>query len=172
MSELSVENVRISGRVLNDIVYCNVCSAPPEYCSYFPTLAECKKSLQSTHPELYELLYSEQPAEESNETEAKPKKVKKEPKKLVTIMTLERTKRKRITQIRGLELFGIELKKASKLFASRFAASASVSKIPAGGEEILVQGDCADEIFEFIIEKFNLTEKDLEFVEAPKKKKG
>jgi density-regulated protein len=62
------------------------------------------------------------------------------------------------------------LKKASKQFASKFAASASVSKIPGGGDEILIQGDCADDLFEFVVENFKgITEDDVDFGETKKK---
>jgi density-regulated protein len=45
---------------------------------------------------------------------------------------------------------GIDLKKASKQFATKFATGASVSKNAAGGEEIVVQGDVTDEIVEML----------------------
>ena len=47
---------------------------------------------------------------------------------------------------------GVDLKKASKALAQRFATGASVSKLPGGGEEIVVQGDVAEEVLELIEE--------------------
>ena len=41
---------------------------------------------------------------------------------------------------------GIDLKKASKLFAQKFATGSSVTKNPQGQEDITVQGDVTDEI--------------------------
>lgn len=64
----------------------------------------------------------------------------------IIIKRSERTKRKQQTHIQNLELFGIELKAAAKLFASRFATGSSVSKNPQGQDEIVVQGDVGDEI--------------------------
>ena len=58
----------------------------------------------------------------------------------------ERTKRKHATHIQGLELFGVDLKKAAKMMASKFATGASVSKTPTGEDEIVVQGDVGDEV--------------------------
>jgi translation initiation factor 1 (eIF-1/SUI1) len=44
-----------------------------------------------------------------------------------------------------------------------------VSKIPSGGEEILIQGDCADDLFEFIASQLGISEDDMEFGETKKK---
>ncbi|OAV98929.1 hypothetical protein PTTG_03972 [Puccinia triticina 1-1 BBBD Race 1] len=71
------------------------------------------------------------------ETEALKKEAQEEPKasrmkksktNKVTVKTVERTQRKRITTIHGLDLFGIDLKKLAKLFASKFAIGSSVNK--------------------------------------------
>ena len=43
-------------------------------------------------------------------------------------------------------LAGIDLKKASKIFAQKFATGSSVTKNPQGQEDITVQGDVTDEI--------------------------
>ena len=100
-------------------------------------------------------------------------------KKKIIITTVERTKRKRVTHVSGLELFGkrfldlmsdVELKKASKMFAGRFAASSSVSKTGAGADEIVIQGDCSFDLMDFILQNFaSVSEKDVEIVEGKKK---
>lgn len=46
----------------------------------------------------------------------------------------------------------VDLKKASKLFAQRFATGASVTKNAAGFDEIVVQGDVSQEIYDMIEE--------------------
>jgi len=89
----------------------------------------------------------------------------------VTIKRVERNKKKYVTAVMGLEAFGgsilqirplsisqlmgiffkgIDLKKASKQFATKFATGASVSKNASGAEEIVVQGDVTDEIVEML----------------------
>ena len=45
---------------------------------------------------------------------------------------------------------GIDLKKAAKLFATKFATGSSVTKNAQLQDEIVVQGDVADEILEII----------------------
>ena len=64
----------------------------------------------------------------------------------ITIKRSERTKRKHATHVHGLDLFGIDLKKAAKLFAGKFATGSSVSKNPQGEDEIVIQGDVGDDI--------------------------
>ena len=44
----------------------------------------------------------------------------------------------------------IDLKKAAKLFATRFACGSSVTKNPQGLDEIVVQGDVSGDIVEMI----------------------
>lgn len=47
----------------------------------------------------------------------------------------------------------MDLKKASKLFATRFACGSSVTKNPQGLDEIVVQGDVSGDIVEMIEEQ-------------------
>lgn len=72
----------------------------------------------------------------------------------------------------GLEAFGLDLKKVSKDFGKRFATGSSVTKVPSGGEEIVVQGDLSDEILEFVMEEYGgvVPEDNVECVEDRKKK--
>jgi len=48
---------------------------------------------------------------------------------------------------------GVDLKKAAKLFATRFACGSSVTKNPQGLDEIVVQGDVSGDILEMIEEQ-------------------
>ncbi|CAE6477986.1 unnamed protein product [Rhizoctonia solani] len=108
------------------------------------------------------------------EADLKKKKAAK-----ITIKRIERNKRKHVTSIHGLEAFGqqsfihfapiflletpscigfainmaigdVDLKKAAKLFAQKFATGSSVTKNPQGQDEIVVQGDVTDDIVEMI----------------------
>ncbi len=61
----------------------------------------------------------------------------------------------------------------AKDFGKKFATGSSVTKIPSGGEEIVVQGDVSDELEEFILEKYpDVPEDNFEFVDDKKKKKA
>lgn len=94
----------------------------------------------------------------------------------VIIKRIERTKRKHVTSIYGLEAFDIDLKKAAKQLAGRFATGASVTKNALGQDEIVVQGDVAEEVVE-ILEKGvgvlkGVPSGNVEVVEDKKKKAG
>lgn len=93
----------------------------------------------------------------------------------VTIKRIERSKRKHVIAIQGLEVFEIDLKKLSKTFASRFATGASVTKSVEGKDEIIIQGDVGDEVEDYVtelLEEKGLNEIKVEQVEEkPKKKK-
>jgi density-regulated protein DRP1 len=87
----------------------------------------------------------------------------------VTIRVVDRTKRKRVTEISGLDSFQIDLKKASKLFSSKFACGSSITKLATGIEEIHIAGDFADDVKLLIQDVFELSPNDITIAE-PKKK--
>lgn len=76
----------------------------------------------------------------------------------------------------GLEAFGIDLKKAAKQFASKFATGASVTKNAQGLDEVVVQGDVSDEIVDMIEQEAGVLKgipvDNVEIVEEKKKKGG
>lgn len=176
------------------VVYCEICALPPEYCEFGGSLKRCKEWLITAHPELYERIYSDQAVEdamgdmslEKKEKVAKEiaKKQEKEERKQekelakkaaskVTIKRIERTKRKHVIAVTGMEVFGLELKKVAKVFANKFATGASVTKGLLGNDEIIVQGDLSDEIYDLITEKYpEIQEENLEQVEEKPKKKA
>ena len=79
-----------------------------------------------------------------------------------------------MTAVSGLEAFGLDLKKVSKDFGKKFATGSSVTKTPSGGEEIVVQGDLSDEIFDLLTEgegyKDVVPEDNVDCIEDKKKK--
>ena len=61
----------------------------------------------------------------------------------------------------------------AKDFGKKFATGSSVTKVPSGGEEIVVQGDVSDEIEEFLFEKYkDIPDDHIELVDEKKKKKA
>lgn len=97
----------------------------------------------------------------------------------ILIKRVERTKRKYVTVVSGLEHFDLDLKKISKDFGKKFATGSSVTKTPSGGEEIVVQGDVSDEIFDIFVDSHEYKDKipedredHVECIEDKKKKGG
>ncbi|KAF7305031.1 Translation machinery-associated protein 22 [Mycena kentingensis (nom. inval.)] len=177
------------------IIYCGICTYPPEYCEFGSSLTRCKEWLGENHPALFEQYYSDEAlhskvgtlsleAQTKLEKDMAKKEVKAEAKaeaalkkkmaSQVIIKRSERTKRKSVTTVFGLEAFGIDLKKAAKQFASKFATGASVSKNPQGLEEIVISGDVSDEVLEMIENEVGVLKgipvDNVELVEEKKKK--
>ncbi|KAL1405229.1 Translation machinery-associated protein 22 [Vanrija albida] len=175
--------------------YCSVCSLPTEYCEFGPSVSKCKTTLEEADKAEFERIWgagalaarigtlsveknekleadaakAEQKAARKAAAEAKLKESTK-----IIIKREERTKRKVLTHIQGLELFGVDLKKAAKLFASKFATGSSVSKNPQGQDEIVVQGDVGDEVVEMLKQQVGVLKgapgDQVSRVEAKKKK--
>lgn len=85
------------------------------------------------------------------------------------ITEIERSKRKHVTVVTGLESFGLDLKKMAKEFGKKFATGSSVTKKPSGGEEITIQGEVGDDLKDWLVEKQKLDGKQIS-VEQGKKK--
>ena len=87
----------------------------------------------------------------------------------IVIKRVERTKRKCNAIVSGLEHFDIDLKKAAKTFANKFACGASVTKNAQGNDEIVVQGDVQDDLYDFIIATWSqIPEEQIELTEGKK----
>jgi density-regulated protein DRP1 len=90
----------------------------------------------------------------------------------VIIKRIERGKRKYVTAVANLQAFDVDIKKAAKMLANKFARGASVSKTVEGKDEIVVQGDLVDEIEEFLVEQYNVSEDQIAIREEKGTKKG
>ncbi|CAL7947342.1 unnamed protein product [Xylocopa violacea] len=152
------------------VQYCGNCSLPIEYCEYYPEYEKCKQWLERNLPTEFEKVKL---AVEDNTTEAgggedekkrqkrggkgmlKAKKKDDVP-KLVTVSRAPRGKKKSVTVVTGLSTFDIDLKVAAKFFGSKFACGSSVT----GDDEIVIQGDVKDDLFEVIPEKWPQIDED------------
>ncbi|KAJ3279906.1 Translation machinery-associated protein 22 [Borealophlyctis nickersoniae] len=101
---------------------------------------------------------------------AAEKEKRKKMSSTVVVKRVERTKRKCVVTITGLENFDVDLKKAAKLCATKFACGASVTKNPQGQDEIVVQGDVQDDIYDLILATWpQVPEEQIEMTEGKKK---
>jgi density-regulated protein DRP1 len=91
----------------------------------------------------------------------------------VLVKRVERNKRKYVTVIMGLEVFGLENKKIAKDLGKKFATGSSMTRSPSGAEEITVQGDVSDDVREWLLEVHGdkVPEANIELIEDKKKKK-
>ncbi|KAG4990685.1 hypothetical protein AAZX31_09G061300 [Glycine max] len=177
------------------VLYCGVCSLPPEYCEFGSDFEKCKPWLIQNVPDLYpDLLKEEKEADKvadklqstgisgagDGAASSAPKqeevkrlpggKIKKKDKQEVVIEKVVRNKRKCITTVKGLELFGVKLSDASKKLGKKFATGASVVKGPTEKEQIDVQGDIAYDVVEFITDTWpDVPETAIFFIEDGRK---
>ncbi|XP_020089269.1 translation machinery-associated protein 22 isoform X2 [Ananas comosus] len=180
------------------VLYCGVCGLPAEYCEFGPDFDKCKPWLRQNAPHLYPDLLNDakekdvdKAAEQlqavgisgagdgggstsgSKQEEVKRLpggKIKKKEKQEVVIEKIVRNKRKCVTVVKGLELFGIKLSDASKKLGKKFATGASVVKGPTDKEQIDVQGDIAYDIVEFLTETWpDVPESAIFFIEDGRK---
>merc|ERR1712109_207313 len=87
----------------------------------------------------------------------KAKKKEAEVEKRIILSKAPRGKKKAVTVVQGLKTFGIDLKVASKFFGQKFACGASIT----GDDEIVIQGDFKDDLFDLIPEKWSEVDEDL-----------
>jgi density-regulated protein DRP1 len=170
----------------------NSSASHAQYCEFGGTTKKCEEWLKKNDAALHRILYSEEAlaaavgtlsvaAQERADKDAAKKAAKavaaekREAETRATskvlIKRVERNKRKYVTAVQGLELFGLDLKKVAKEFGKKFATGSSVTKIPGGGEEITVQGDLSGEIEDYIIDTYkDVPDDNIELIEDKKKK--
>jgi density-regulated protein len=99
-------------------------------------------------------------------------KKKKSAVAMVVIERNTRNKKKCITTVAGLHLFGVKLSEAAKLFGKKFASGSSVTKNAEGKEQIDVQGDVLDQMAELIVKQFKEVKRgDVYYIEGKKKER-
>jgi density-regulated protein DRP1 len=130
---------------------------PLEYCEYGGELKKCREWLKDNLPDVYEEIQALEGIEKldtSEDTKSRQKRggkalkksKKKEASQVIKISQAQRNKKKFVTIVSGLGSYGIDLKKASKTFAQRFSCGSSVT----GEDEVVVQGEVADDMIEYI----------------------
>ncbi|KAF3326875.1 translation machinery-associated protein 22 [Carex littledalei] len=180
------------------VLYCGVCGLPAEYCEFGPDFEKCKPWLRDHAPDLYPDLFAGGEGKEVEKTAEKLQgvgisskgntggeasaskqeevkrlpggKIKKKERPEVVIEKIVRNKRKCVTVVKGLELFGVKLSDASKKLGKKFATGASVVKGPTDKEQIDVQGDISYDVVEFITDTWpDVPESAIFFIEDGKK---
>ncbi|CAH1970854.1 unnamed protein product [Acanthoscelides obtectus] len=147
------------------VTYCGNCSMPIEYCEYYPEYDKCKQWLEKNLPSEFEKVKigDDNPVEEEKKRQKRggkgmiKTKKKEDGPKQVCISRAPRGKKKSVTVVTGLSTFDIDLKVAAKFFGTKFACGSSVT----GEDEIVIQGDVKDDLFDVIPEKWPEIDEDL-----------
>jgi len=155
------------------VPYCGVCGFPVEYCEFGPCYDKCREWLKSHLPDEFEKLNistaGEEGSPESKDADGEEKKKRqtrggkammKAKKKVepmgIKMWTQTRGKKKKVTIVVGLASYEIDLKEASKFFAGKFSCGSSIS----GDDEIVIQGDVKDDLFDILPEKWKIIDED------------
>ncbi|CAL5869978.1 uncharacterized protein PFLUO_LOCUS4211 [Penicillium psychrofluorescens] len=177
------------------VVYCGVCTLPPEFCEFGGTAKKCEEWLKENQSDLWNRLYSEEAlsanlstlkvsvqervAKDAAKKEAKAaqneaRDAERKAASKIQIKRVERNKRKYVTVVIGLEVHGLENKKVAKELGKKFATGSSVTKSPSGTEEITVQGDVSEDVKEWLLDVYGskVPEANIELIEDKKKKKA
>uniref|UniRef100_A0A7E4ZPX1 SUI1 domain-containing protein n=1 Tax=Panagrellus redivivus TaxID=6233 RepID=A0A7E4ZPX1_PANRE len=157
------------------VQYCGACTMPLEYCEYSNCKAACREWLEKNLPDLAGELTIDPAATDDKKSQkrggkgtAKPNKKGAAGPSKVTLQISARSKNKNVTLVKGLTAFGVEPKVAGKFFANKFACGCSVT----GTDEITIQGDFKDELFDLIPEKWSqITDDDIEDLGGESNKK-
>jgi len=154
------------------ILYCAECDDwPVEYLEFYPNQDKAKKWMADNLTDEMKDLYLAEPEGDDAGGEGEKKKrqtrggkgrgniktkAKKEVNRKVCLSRASRGKKKYVTVVTGLATYDIDLKVASKFFGSRFACGSSVT----GADEIVIQGDVKDDLFDVIPEKWSSIDED------------
>lgn len=109
-----------------EVLYCQICTFPPEYCEFGSSVSKCRQWLESAHPDVYKKIWSEEAInanlakmttkqaedlekeavkkERKAEAKAEKEKAQKASSRIVLTKS-QRTKRKATTTVGGLNQF-------------------------------------------------------------------
>ncbi|UKJ90395.1 hypothetical protein MACJ_001328 [Theileria orientalis] len=140
------------------VEYCQFCSMPYDFCDFGDMWETgiCFKECSLRYPDIFplDLMTFENLSFSSLTVKSKKKPVKEMPSEIV-IQKAARTKRKVITSVTGLHLFGVKLDEASKLFSKQFATGANVVKaVPGQVDRVDIQGDVEEQLVELLTTKY------------------
>ncbi|KFM27374.1 Density-regulated protein-like protein [Auxenochlorella protothecoides] len=158
------------------VKYCQITGVPEEFNDFLPKDCDEYKKLKAAQQSaaesgLEELALQSLPAGPPAAKQLPGNKGKKKKGKPEVVLERNtRNKKKCVTTISGLDLFGVKLAEASKIFGKKFASGASIVKNAEGKEQIDIQGDFVDPAVDLILKQFKSIKKsDLALVENKKK---
>ncbi|EDO08087.1 translation initiation factor SUI1 family protein [Babesia bovis T2Bo] len=141
------------------VEYCPNCGMPYDFCDFGDKweTGECRTESARRYPEIFGS--PEDIAEQLLKISVSPppvqRKKKPEVRQEITIQRSTRSKRKIVTTISGLHLFGVKLEVAAKMFAKQFASGAGVVKgVPGQMDHIDCQGDVEDQVIDLILAQY------------------
>ncbi|KAK2196680.1 bifunctional SUI1 domain/SUI1 domain superfamily [Babesia duncani] len=138
--------------------YCPHCGMPFDFCDFGDMwhTGVCQKECIKRYPEIFGT--EESTINQLAATSISNKRKIKVPKEVVQEITIQRStrsKRKIVTSIIGLDLFGIKLDAAAKTFSKHFATGATVVKsVPGQPDKVDIQGDVQEALIELLLANY------------------
>jgi len=163
-----------------NVIYCGVCSMPPEFCEYGACYDRCRPWIEANCPEVLGLsqalgavgLESGGEAEEMKKMKRgggaqAPRKAAQITTKIV-IARIQRQKKKFITSVIGLDTIpDVKIKDVAKLFGKKFSSGASVGETALGVKEVTVQGDVSFDVPPLLLSEYRVDPKAIFFQDDP-----
>eukprot|EP01029_Cantina_marsupialis_P028382 TRINITY_DN776087_c0_g1_i1.p1 TRINITY_DN776087_c0_g1~~TRINITY_DN776087_c0_g1_i1.p1 ORF type:complete len:196 (+),score=60.65 TRINITY_DN776087_c0_g1_i1:29-589(+) len=151
-----------------EVKYCPNCGSPAEYCIFTKIYDGCKPWLVEQG-----LLEAEEGMAKLEVTKEPVKKDKKGKAKAVPKVVLAKGARKgnkTITQITGIDSFGLKLKQVAKLCKKKFASSCSVqpNKTNPKHQDVVIQGDWLYDLPKFLFKEFEIPKESMYIFENGK----
>mmetsp|Transcript_120090 Transcript_120090/g.233936 ORF Transcript_120090/g.233936 Transcript_120090/m.233936 type:complete len:266 (-) Transcript_120090:125-922(-) len=156
---------------------------PPDFCQYGPTWDKCKPWCMENCPEYYPELSgasledakktAEDASQKSKEKLLPGGKKKRDASPHIFIRKLTRGGRKCVTNVHGLDGFGVNMEDVAKKFKKKFACGCAVVKDNAGCDLVEIQGDFEEEVVDALCDQFPaITPEKVSIMDSATKKKG
>eukprot|EP01031_Cornospumella_fuschlensis_P034246 gene34246-41453_t len=158
------------------LLYCAVCSMPPEFCEYGACFDKClpwilENCRECLSPEVLARSVGTLSLEEGKAGAEADEESKKKPRgggaaaprkaavmeTKIIISRLQRQKRKFITTVAGLDTVpDLKLKDAMKVLGKKFSSGVSIHEGQGGQKDVVIQGDISLEIPQVLIAEFKV----------------
>ena len=156
-----------------EIVHCPLSGMPAQFCKYGP-YNDAEKAARGC---IGFAASAGEPVDEQDAKLSKRKAKDQEKRKVksektggnVIMEKVSRSRKKCLTVVTGVDGYGLRLKDVAKAIAKKFAASATVSKRAAGGEEIQVQGDISATLPPLLRDEFKILSDKIFFMDGKTK---
>lgn len=141
------------------VEYCDKCKVPFEYCEFFGHGSVAPDDSAKSDPvgDAASALADASLAGSEGEVKSAKQEKKTKPNR-ITIVVAARNKKKSLTSIYGLELFGRKLDDAAKTLKKRFACGAAAIKDAQQRECVQLQGNLEYDLPEYLAEWLEIDE--------------
>ncbi|EKF32067.1 hypothetical protein MOQ_004087 [Trypanosoma cruzi marinkellei] len=160
-----------------EVLYCPICTFPAELCEYSGMYEQCRPWLLEHAKELAEAQGRGRKRRALTERERLERLVqgrgtKKAIERIVLVEVTQRKGRKMTTSVKGLDLFGLNLKDLSREWKKLFSCGAGVtSSEELKQSSIDIQGNVAAQLIEMLPERYNIPKDAIYRMEDKKKVK-